>query len=172
MARLIVRDDDPEAPWQEGGVYVVEPGIYRLPLPIPGDHLGAVNVYAAMDGDALVLVDSGVAVAESRSQFEASLDVLGVGLRDVEQFLVTHLHYDHYSQALAVRREFGARVALGYEERHSLRALHERSDPPLTTQFAQLRRYGADDVVNAAIELGTRSSAKGGSPAGSKAGAP
>jgi hypothetical protein len=57
--------DDPEADWTLRGVYEVSPGLYRVPLPLPNDALRAVNVYVVHDGDSLVLVDSGWALAES-----------------------------------------------------------------------------------------------------------
>jgi len=41
--------------WTAAGVFEVAPGVYRIPLPLPNDGLRAVNVYAVVDGDGLVL---------------------------------------------------------------------------------------------------------------------
>src|ERR1700694_3466319 len=45
--------------WAEPGAYAVAPGVHRIPLPLPGDSLRAVNVYAIEDDKRIVLVDSG-----------------------------------------------------------------------------------------------------------------
>lgn len=146
-----IADDDPSRPWTDEGVFRVAAGVYRIPLPMPNDFLRAVNVYAIQQGEAFGLIDSGVAVAESRERLEKAISVLGCGLVDVQRFLVTHIHYDHYSQALALQREFGTRVSLGRGEEPSVEALVDPSHDHLVKRFALLRRYGASDVVDAVI---------------------
>src|SRR5919201_5197640 len=86
--------------WAEPGVYPVVPGIHRIPLPLPTDGLRAVNVYAIEDGDGLVPIDSGWALARSQQALAGALATLGCGLADVRHFLVTHVHRDHYTQAI------------------------------------------------------------------------
>ncbi len=109
--------------WAEPVVEEVHPGIHRIPLPLPGDGLRAVNVYALEQPDGLVLVDAGWSVPESERQLETLLGQLGAGLGDVKRFLVTHVHRDHYTQAVALRRRFGATIALGRGEQPSLERL-------------------------------------------------
>ena len=109
--------------WTEEGTELVAPGVHRIPLPLPTDGLRAVNVYAIEAADGLVLIDSGWALANSRDQLVRSLARIGAGLPDVRRFLVTHLHRDHYTQAIALRRELGSRVAIGIGERPSLELL-------------------------------------------------
>jgi glyoxylase-like metal-dependent hydrolase (beta-lactamase superfamily II) len=115
-----VSAEDPGRDWTEPGVYAVAPGVYRIPLPLPSDGLRAVNVYAVLDGDHLVLVDSGWALDEARSALAAALAGLDRRLEDVRRFLVTHVHRDHYTQAVVLRREFGARIMLGKDEQPTL----------------------------------------------------
>lgn len=109
--------------WIESGAFQVAPGVHRIPLPLPTDGLRAVNVYAIEDDDGLVLIDGGWSLEESRRQLETSLKEIGFGLADISRFLVTHVHRDHYTQAVAVRREFGTRVSLGIGERPTLELL-------------------------------------------------
>lgn len=45
--------------WAEPGVQEVGDGVYRIPLPVPRDSLGAVNVYMIDDGDGVFFIDSG-----------------------------------------------------------------------------------------------------------------
>src|SRR5450755_279020 len=141
-----LRQDDPEADWTIPGVYDVGAGVYRIPLPLPQDGLRAVNVYAVRDGDELVLVDSGWAITEARDLLEQAVKLLGVSLAGVRRFLVTHVHRDHYTLAVTLRREFGMRIALGRGEAATLRLLRDASAGPWDGMLAQLRRGGADDL--------------------------
>lgn len=134
--------------WTEPGCFEVAPGVHRMPLPLPNDGLRAVNVYALVEGDDLVLVDGGWAVPDAREALVASLGLLGCGLGDIRRFLVTHLHRDHYSQAIAVRRELGTRVSLGIGEKPSLEELRRADRAPLEPRLAQLRAYGAAELVD------------------------
>jgi glyoxylase-like metal-dependent hydrolase (beta-lactamase superfamily II) len=145
--------DDPWADWAAPGVYEVSPGLYRIPLPLPHDGLRAVNVYAFRDGDGLVMVDSGWALAEARDRLEQAVKVLGHDLGDIRRFLVTHVHRDHYTMAVAVRREYGTRIALGRGEAGTLRL--ERDDVPGTGLVRQLSRGGAPDLVRQLESLGS-----------------
>ena len=70
------------------------------------------NVYALRDGDGLTLVDAGWAMEASRAALVEGLAALGAGLGDIRRFLVTHAHRDHYTAAMAVRREFGTGCCL------------------------------------------------------------
>jgi glyoxylase-like metal-dependent hydrolase (beta-lactamase superfamily II) len=137
--------------WMEPGAHAVAPGVHRIPLPLPNDGLRAVNVYAVADGDALTLIDSGWALAEARQQLAAALASIGAGLGDVRRFLVTHVHRDHYTQAVALRREFGARVYLGEGEQLALQLTMDPDRPPLAEQLNQLVECGAKPVRDALI---------------------
>jgi glyoxylase-like metal-dependent hydrolase (beta-lactamase superfamily II) len=139
--------------WIEEGTYAVAPGVYRIPLPLPMDGLRAVNVYAVEAANGLVLIDSGWALANSREQLDRSLGRIGAELRDVRQFLVTHLHRDHYTQAVAIRRELGTHVTLGAEEKQSIDRLLGADVRPLNAQLVQLELAGAESVASALSEM-------------------
>jgi glyoxylase-like metal-dependent hydrolase (beta-lactamase superfamily II) len=133
--------------WTEAGTYPVAPGVHRIPLPLPMDGLRAVNVYAIEAAGGLVLIDSGWVLAESRELLERSLGQLGAGLPDVRMFLVTHLHRDHFTQAVAINRELGTPVALGAEERYSIGRLLGGTHRPLNAQLIQLGLAGAESIA-------------------------
>ncbi len=145
--------------WTEPGAHRVAPGVHRIPLPLPIASLHAVNVYVIEDPSGLVVVDSGWAMPDTRTSMERALKTLGYGLDDVSVFLVTHAHWDHYSQALALREAFGTRVRIGRGERPSIeafdvgRGLHPR-------QVEMLRRCGApelaDEIANMPIDQSER----------------
>jgi len=129
--------------WTVPGVYPVAPGVHRVPLPLPSDGLRAVNVYVVEDGGGLVLIDSGWALEQARTALTAALAALGAGLGDVRSFLVTHVHRDHYTLAVQLRREFGSAVSLGLGEQQAIAALSGGTASPFAPQLAELRASGA-----------------------------
>src|SRR5581483_9300437 len=133
--------------WTTPGVYEVVPGVYRIPLPLPNDGLRAVNVYAITGRDGLVLVDSGWAIPQGLEQLRAGLAELGAEFADVARFLITHVHRDHYSQAIQIRQEFGTRVTLGREERHSLDITMRPDRRAAQEGINYLRELGAEDIA-------------------------
>lgn len=141
----VEHDGSPD--WTEPGVFQVLPGVYRIPLPLPTDALRAVNVYVIENDGGLVLIDAGWALAQARELLQRMLGVLGCGLGDVCRFLITHIHRDHYTQAIALRREFGGRVGLGRGEQPSLRAAADPARDRWDIHVARLRRCGAFPVV-------------------------
>lgn len=139
--------------WIEEGAHAVAPGVHRIPLPLPSDGLRAVNVYAIEAESGLVLIDSGWALANALNQLERSLALIGADLRDVRQFLVTHMHRDHYTQAVEIRRLFGTSIALGRGEQPSIEGLLSGEFRPMRAQLAVLRLAGADPVADLLTQL-------------------
>ena len=121
--------------WAEPGAWQVAPGVHRIPLPLPMDGLKAVNVYVLETGDGLTLIDGGWAIDVSRALLEKSLAEMGAGVGDIRRFLVTHVHRDHYTQAVTIRREVGSHVSLGLGDKPTLDLIHDSTldtDPHLT----------------------------------------
>lgn len=144
----------PESPapglsaWADPGVEEVATGVWRIPLPLPGDGLRAVNVYAISDGTGLTFVDGGWALDAARPVLVEALGQIGAGLPDIRRFLVTHIHRDHYTNAIAIRREFGSRVLLGAGERPAIEALHGPDPGGFVRQMLRLDRLGAGDLAD------------------------
>lgn len=135
--------------WAEPGVQTVQPGVHRVPLPLPNDGLHAVNVYLleglAEDGG-LVMVDGGWAIPEARKALEEALATLDRDLGEIRDILVTHVHRDHYTQAVDLRRLLGCRVHLGAGERRGLELLNEMRGG-LGSALRTLREAGAADLA-------------------------
>lgn len=139
------------AEWVHPGVYEVASGVYRIPLPLPNDHLRAVNVYVITGPAGPVLIDSGWAIPAARQQLVDGLGELGAELGDVRSFLVTHVHRDHYTQAVHWRRAHGSSIALGRGELPTLTQAIASQGSPVEPQTARLRRYGASEVLLAEL---------------------
>lgn len=133
--------------WTEPGAHLVAPGVHRVPLPLPNDGLRAVNVYLLETEGALVAVDGGWAIQAARDLLEDALSSLGATISDIRHFLITHVHRDHYTQAVAIRRDTGASVSLGRGERPNLELT--RSDPVAARErmIGGLRALGADSLA-------------------------
>jgi glyoxylase-like metal-dependent hydrolase (beta-lactamase superfamily II) len=134
--------------WTTPGAYEVAPGVYRIPLPLPNDPLRAVNVYAIEDENGLILIDSGWALALARDRLEDALGGLGHKIGDIARFFITHVHRDHYTQAVMLRREFGMRLSLGIGERPSLDLWVSGQEVRLAPQLRRLRRCGASGLAD------------------------
>ena len=111
--------------WTEPKVEDLGGGVHRIPLPLPLDGLKAVNVYAITDPGGVDLIDAGMAIVAARERLTDGLRQLGYGLGDVRNFLVTHIHIDHYSLAVELRREFRSLISLGEDERANMIATRE-----------------------------------------------
>jgi glyoxylase-like metal-dependent hydrolase (beta-lactamase superfamily II) len=140
--------------WTREGAYLVVPGVYRIPLPLPFDGLRAVNVYAIEAADGLVMIDSGWVLDATRQQLERSLALIGAGLGDIRKFLITHVHRDHYTQAIALRKTFGTKVALGAGEKQSIDALLGKNFRVMSGQAERLARAGAQQLIDQMVEAG------------------
>lgn len=135
------------ADWTAAGAFPVAPGVYRIPLPLPHDALRAVNTYAVEDGDGLVMIDSGWALSEARRRLETVLAEIGHDLGSIRRFLITHVHRDHYTQAIAIRRTLGTRVSIGVDERPSIEAYLDEGRTRLRAQLRTVRMHGGEAVA-------------------------
>ncbi len=135
--------------WTEAGVEDLGGGVYRIPLPLPIDGLKAVNVYAITDPGGVDLIDAGIALIPARERLAAGLRQIGYELGDIRNFFVTHIHIDHYSLAIELRRTFRTVVHLGEQERANLIATRDMVNGSRARFFGVdgLRRLGALDLL-------------------------
>jgi len=135
--------------WSEPAVEQVAPDVFRIPLPLPGDGLRAVNVYALSTPTGVTLIDGGWALPESQDALQRALGQLSLDLGSIERFLVTHAHRDHYELASKLGQLLGSRVELGIGERRTVESIVGGARPwhhdsPL---YSRLRAAGAAEIV-------------------------
>ena len=135
--------------WVEPGVFEVSEGVYRIPLPLPNDGLRAINLYLIVENGNLTCIDSGWSIPESRELLAKGLNSLGFELADISRFLITHVHRDHYTQALDIRNSLGTKIALGSKEKPSLDLYRAHSRNPMFAQIDRLRDVGAFAIAQA-----------------------
>lgn len=134
--------------WTAPGAHEISPGVFRIPLPLP-EGPPAINVYAIVDGDDVVLIDSGWATEDGVRHLERGLERIGFEPSGISRFLITHWHTDHYSQALEIRRRHGNPVSLGVGERATveLHAAGAASGRASSGAAVTLSRAGARDMI-------------------------
>lgn len=107
-----------EAPVEE-----IAPGVHRIALPLPDDGLHAVNVYALEHDGRVTLVDAGWSYGPAFEMLENALESISLDPGCIDRVLVTHMHRDHYTLGMRLRRRYGTRVLLGRGEQDSLEAV-------------------------------------------------
>lgn len=142
--------------WSVPGCYAVSPGVHRIPLSMPQDGLRAVNVFALETARGLVLVDGGWRVGSALGELRDALDRIGRRPGEIVDVLVTHVHRDHYTLATVLRREYGARIWLGRQERPGLEAVRELGNNVPTSSLRELRRGGAPELADAVAAVTLR----------------
>jgi glyoxylase-like metal-dependent hydrolase (beta-lactamase superfamily II) len=142
--------------WTEPKVEDLGGGVHRVPLPLPLDGLKAVNVYAITDPGGVDLIDAGMALVAARERLTEGLRQLGYEFGDVRNFFVTHIHIDHYSLAVELRREFRGLISLGEDERANMIATREMLSGAGSHRVfgaENLRRLGAEELIRILPEL-------------------
>jgi len=125
-SRALAKDD--RNAWAEPAVEDLGGGLYRIPLPLPGDALTAVNVYAMVSEDGVDLIDAGMALVQARERLTEALAQLGYGLPDIRNFFITHIHQDHYTLAVELRGTLRGQITLGDKERANMVAIRAVAD--------------------------------------------
>ena len=80
----------------------VQPGVWRLRLPLPWLGVPHVNAYAIAAGSGVVLFDTGMHEPGSFAQLERALEQAGLGVEHIRLVVCTHAHSDHYGQAASI----------------------------------------------------------------------
>jgi glyoxylase-like metal-dependent hydrolase (beta-lactamase superfamily II) len=143
----VTEEPDPLEPWWTPVVHLVAPDVYRIPLELPDVGLHSVNVYALTRSDGVTLIDPGQTLAGTNPRLAEALSLVGSSLADVDRILVTHLHRDHYTNAVVLRREHGTPIALGEEEAPSVDEMRRPGRHDLAQQLGLVRQCGAEDLV-------------------------
>ncbi|MHB1638491.1 MAG: MBL fold metallo-hydrolase [Candidatus Dormibacteria bacterium] len=140
--------------WAEPGLEEVAAGVFRCPLPLPGDALRAVNAYLVEATGGFLLIDCGWDRQESREGLLAALRRLGASTASIVGIFATHVHRDHLGLASWVRDESGAWLTLGIGDRDTQVAFARDPASARESSLERLRRCSAEDVVARLVELG------------------
>lgn len=134
---------DQDAPTQ------IEPGIWRIPLPLPF-ALRSANVYLISGDGEHVLVDCGLGTRAGEAALRAGLTWAGVGVDEITTLVLTHAHPDHVGLAGPIHAASGARVRLLAEEAERIYGVW--GDPRMTALHRADEMYAAHGMPAADLE--------------------
>ncbi|WP_227981904.1 MBL fold metallo-hydrolase [Nocardia spumae] len=117
---------------------------------MPQDGLRAVNVYVLETEAGLALIDGGWHRPDTYRELAAGLARIGRSPEEIHDVFVTHVHRDHYTFAVELRRRHGCRVHLGAEEASGLEAVRRLGTNEPENALHELRRADADALATRA----------------------
>ena len=138
------------ASWSEPGCFPVAEGIHRIPLQMPGDGLRAINVYALETNSGLALIDGGWHREGTYDELTGALSAIGRAPHEIHDIYVTHVHRDHYTFAIELRRRHGCRVHLGSDEVVGIEAIARLGTNVPESSLRELKRAGAHRIAERA----------------------
>jgi glyoxylase-like metal-dependent hydrolase (beta-lactamase superfamily II) len=119
------------------------PGIFRMPIPIRNNPLGATNTYLIKGNDGYLLIDAGWNSPDAFESMEHQLAEAGLTFTDIRKILVTHVHPDHYGLVPAVRERSGAEIMLHRIEKDLLLNRYSAINDALFDIETVFRKNGA-----------------------------
>jgi len=143
--------DPPEA----GVAREIAPGVYWVRMPLPF-ALKWINLWLIEDGEGWTIVDTGVALEQTREYWRAIFDATLDG-RPVTRVLCTHMHPDHMGLAGWICRKFGATLwmsRLEYITGRMLVADTGREAPEEGVKFYRAAGWDEDAIDSYKIRFG------------------
>lgn len=137
----------------------------RLPMPIALNHI---NVFAIEDGEGWVIVDTGLAIEETRGLWEAILTG-PLGGRPVTRVICTHMHPDHIGLAGWLCERFDAPLLMTRLEYVTARMLVSdtgKSAPKAGEDFYRAAGWDEAQIATYRREFGRFGMAVSAMPAG------
>lgn len=138
--------------WSDPGCFPVAEGVHRIPLQMPGDGLRAINVYALETDSGLALIDGGWRRETTYAEISAALVTIGRTADDIHDIYVTHVHRDHYTFAVELRRRHGCRIHLGSGEAVGIDAIARLGSNVPESSLRELNRAGAHLIAEQAYK--------------------
>lgn len=103
----------------------VQPGLYRLRLPLPWPGVPHCNAWAVQSGDGFVLFDTGMHDEHSLSHLERALEMCNLRLEQARLVVCTHAHTDHCGQAATIVQRAGCEVWMHPNHEHLNRMIED-----------------------------------------------
>jgi len=142
-------------PPEPGTVKEVADGVLWVRMPLPF-ALKWINLWLLRDGDGWAIVDTGVALEETRAYWRTIIeDVLG-GAK-ITRVFVTHMHPDHVGLAGWLTRKYQCRLWMSRLEYISCRMLVAdtgREAPDEGTTFYQQAGWSEDSIDTYRVRFG------------------
>ena len=88
------------------------PGIYMMPMALPGFTPDSVNTYIIETPQGLISIDTGMYCPQTIDSTQKQLAEIGASFSDIKKVLITHGHVDHMGLVLLLKENYGTRYYL------------------------------------------------------------
>lgn len=142
-------------PPEPGTTMEVAPGVHWVRMPLPF-ALQWINLWLLADGDGWTIVDTGVALEQSREYWRAIFDATLQG-KPVKRVICTHMHPDHMGLAGWITRKFAGELwmsRLEYITGRMLVADTGREAPDEGVKFYRAAGWDEDALDSYKIRFG------------------
>ena len=135
----------------QGAIFMIEqmlPGIFRIPVPLPGNPLKEINSYVLKSNDRNLIIDTGMNRPACLKVYEAAMKELDMDLSRTD-FIATHLHADHQGLIPIFMRP-GSRAYMGEADAAPMRegkTAHARKAP--MGDYAAMNGFPDDELEQA-----------------------
>lgn len=133
----------------------IAPGVYWIRMPLPF-ALQWINLWLLDDGDGWTIIDTGIALEQSREYWRQIFDATLNG-KPVTRVICTHMHPDHMGLAGWICRKFGASLhmsRLEYITGRMLVADTGRDAPEEGVRFYRAAGWDEDAIDSYRIRFG------------------
>src|ERR687895_900640 len=125
----------------------IQPGVWRLRLPLPWTGVPHVNAFAIASGSGVVLVDTGMAEPGALGQLERALTQAGLRIEHIRLVVCTHAHSDHYGLAGPIVDATGCELWM-HPNHHHMTGRVDDPDRALEQRMEVARQSGVpEDIV-------------------------
>jgi glyoxylase-like metal-dependent hydrolase (beta-lactamase superfamily II) len=137
----------------------VQPGLYRLRLPLPWPGVPHCNAWAITAGDGFVLFDTGMHDQDSLAHLERALGMCNLCLEQAKLVVCTHAHTDHCGQAATIVERAGCELWM-HPNHENLSRMISDPDAVFTRRLEIARQSGvpAEPLRRYAAERSARGS--------------
>lgn len=142
-------------PPEPGVAREIAPGVHWVRMPLPF-ALKWINLWLLEDGDGWTIIDTGVAMEETREYWRAIFEAKLAG-RPVKRVICTHMHPDHMGLAGWICRKFGASLwmsRLEYITGRMLVADTGREAPDEGVEFYRAAGWDEDALDSYKVRFG------------------
>jgi glyoxylase-like metal-dependent hydrolase (beta-lactamase superfamily II) len=122
----------------------VQPGVYRLRLPLPWPGVPHCNAWAVAAGDGVVLFDTGMHQPGSMAELERALAMVNLTVERIRLVVCTHAHSDHYGQAATIVERTGCELWMHPRYEH-MTAYASDSEALLARRLEVARQSGVPE---------------------------
>jgi len=133
----------------------VAPGVHWIRMPLPF-VLQWINLWLIEDGDGWTIVDTGMALEDSRNHWRAIFEATLNG-KPVTRVICTHMHPDHMGLAGWICRKFGASLSMSRLEYVTCRMLVAdtgREAPEEGVKFYRAAGWNEDALDSYRVRFG------------------